>query len=159
MKVILKKDVQALGETGDIVEVKDGYARNFLFPQALAQVATSGAVKDRERNLAQIKAKAEKLHQQAKDQAEKIKSLGQLEIAAKSGESGKLFGAITTRRLAEIIQEKTGLEVDRRNISLNNPINHIGSYKLNLKLTSKVNVDLPVAVTASEIIKEKSNIE
>ena len=159
MKVILKKDVKALGETGDIIEVKDGYARNFLFPQELAQVATSGAIKDRERNLAQIKAKAEKLHQQAKNQAEKIQSLGQLEISAKAGESGKLFGAITTRKLAEIIQEKAGLEVDRRNISLNNPINHIGNYKMNLKLTSKVEVDLPVVVTASEIIKEKSNVE
>lgn len=154
MKVILKKDVQTLGETGDIVEVKDGHARNLLFPQGLAEVATPGAIKDRERNIARIKAKAEKLHQQAKDQADKILSLGQLEIAAKSGENGKLFGAITTRRLAEIIQEKTGLEVDRRNISLNNPINHLGNYKMNLKLTSKVEVDLPIVVNASEIIKE-----
>ena len=154
MKVVLTKDVQALGESGDVVEVKDGFARNYLLPQKLAEMATSGALKNREQNIVRIKAKAEKLHNLALEDAEKLKALGQVDIHAKSGENGKLFGAITTRRLAEIVQEKTGLEIDRRNISLNNPINHIGEYKMNIKLTSKVEVDLPVIVTASEIIKE-----
>ena len=157
MKVILKKDVQAVGETGDVIDVKDGYARNYLLPVGIAEIATEGALKNRERNLATIKAKAEKVNQQAVELAEKIKSLGQLEIPAKAGENGKLFGAITTRRLAEILQEKTGIEVDRRNISLNNPINHIGEYKMHIKLTSKVSVDLPVAISASELIKETAS--
>jgi len=155
MKVILKKDVQSLGETGDILEVKDGYARNYLLPLDFAQIATEGSLKNRDRNLARIKAKAEKLHQQALEQAEKIKALGQIEITAKAGENGKLFGAITTRKLAEVVQEKSGLEVDRRNISLDNPINHLGTYKMKLKLTSKVEVSLPVLVSASEIVKEE----
>ncbi len=159
MKVILKKDVRSLGETGDIIDVSDGYARNFLFPSNLAEVATDGALKNRERNLAVIKAKADKLHQQALVQAEKIKELGQLELSVKAGESGKLFGAITTRKLADLLKEKTEIDVDRRNISLNNPINHIGEYKMLLKLTSKVEVEIPVAVSASEIITEQAIAE
>lgn len=155
MKVILKKDVQALGETGDVLEVKDGYARNYLLPLSLAEIATEGALQNRDRNIARIKTKAEKLHQEALAQAEKINALGQIEITAKAGENGKLFGAITTRKLAEVILEKSGLEIDRRNISLDNPINHIGTYKMKLKLTSKVEVKLPVVISASEIIKEE----
>lgn len=154
MKVILKKDVQALGESGDIVEVADGHARNFLFPQNLAEPASDGALKHREQNIARIKAKAEKLHNQALEQAEILKSLGEIPISAKAGESGKLFGAVTTRKLADEIKERSGIEVDRRNISLNNPINHIGNYQMKIKLTSKVGVELQVNVTASEIIKE-----
>lgn len=155
MKLILKKDVQSLGESGDIVEVKDGFARNFLLPKDIAEVATDGALKNREKNLARIKAKAEKLHKESMDKAETIKSIGKLEIQAKAGETGKLYGAITTRKLAEELQEKTGIEVDRRNISLNNPINALGEYKMHIKLTSKVSVDMDVIVAASEIIKEE----
>lgn len=155
MKAILKKDVQSLGEAGDVIEVSDGYLRNYLLPSNLAEIATPGAIKNREQNLARIKAKAEKFHKQALEQAEKIKSLGQIEITAKAGENGKLFGAITTRRLADEIKEKSGIEVDRRNISLNDPINHIGEYKMHIKLTSKVEVELPVKVAVSEIIKEE----
>lgn len=156
MKVILKKDVQSLGETGDIVEVKDGYARNYLLPTSAAEIATDGALQNRERNLARIKAKAEKLHQDALGQAEILKGLGVINVSAKAGENGKLFGAVTTRRLAEIIKEKTNMEIDRRNISLDNPINHVGEYKMMIKLTSKVEVNLPVNVNASEIIKEET---
>ena len=158
MKIILKKDVQSLGESGDIVEVKDGYARNYLLPQSLAELATDGALKNRERNIARIKAKAEKLHAEAVSKADSIKALISLEISAKAGESGKLFGAITTRKLAEEVISRSGVEVDRKNISLNKPINMIGEYKMLIKLTSKVTVDLPVVVTASEVIKEETLI-
>lgn len=156
MKLILKKDVQSLGESGDIVEVKDGFARNFLLPKDLAELATEGALKNREKNLARIKVKAEKLHNEALERSETIKSLTKLEIQAKAGESGKLYGAITTRKLADELKEITGIEVDRRNISLNNPINALGEYKMLIKLTSKVSVDLPVLISASEIIIEET---
>ncbi len=159
MKLILKKDVQSLGESGDIVEVKDGFARNYLLPKDMAELATDGALKNREKNLARIKAKAEKVYNEALERTETIKSLGILEIKAKAGETGKLYGAITTRKLAEELQERTGLEVDRRNISLNKPINALGEYKMLIKLTSKVSADLPVAVVASEIIKEEVILE
>lgn len=154
MKIILKKDVQSLGEVGDVIEVKDGFARNYLLPQDKAEIATVGSLKNREVNLVRIKAKAEKLHQEALGKAAQIQSLEELEISAKAGENGKLFGAVTTRKLAEVLQEKTGIEVDRRNISIDKPINHVGTYKMNLKLTSKVEVNLPVSIVASEILKE-----
>lgn len=159
MKVILKKDVQSLGESGDIVDVKDGHARNYLLPYNFAELATEGALKNRERNIARIKAQAEKLHAEAVAKSDAIKAIGKLEITTKAGESGKLFGAITTRKLAEEITAKTGVEVDRRNISLNKPINIIGEYKMAIKLTSKVTVELPVIVAASEVFREEVLLE
>ena len=154
MQVILKKDVQNLGEAGDIVNVKDGYARNFLLPQSVAEIATEGALKNRENNLTRIKAKQEKLHQEALATAEKIEKFAKLELSAKAGESGKLFGTITTKKLTEELLAQAGIEVDRKNVSLNAPINKIGEYTMLIKLTSKVKCELAVVVTASEILKE-----
>ena len=154
MQVILKKDVQNLGEAGDVVNVKDGYARNFLIPQSAAELATKGALENREKNLARIKAKQEKLHAEALETAKKIEEFGKLELSAKAGESGKLFGTITTKKLTEELQTKSGIEIDRKNVSLNAPINKIGEYKMLIKLTSKVKCELAVVVTASEVLKE-----
>ena len=155
MEVILKKDVQNIGEAGDIVNVKDGYARNFLLPQNFAEIATKGAKENREKNLARIKAKQEKLHAEALEIAKKIEELGSIEFSAKAGESGKLFGAITTKRLAEEIKAKTNIDIDRKTISLEAPINKLGSFNMTIKLTSKVKVTLGVNVTASEVLKEE----
>lgn len=155
MEVILKKDVQNIGEAGDIVTVKDGYARNFLLPQNFAEIATKGAKENREKNLARIKAKQEKLHAEALENSKKIEEIGVLEFSAKAGESGKLFGAITTKRLAEEIKAKAGIEVDRKTISLDAPINKLGSFTMTIKLTSKVKVSLGVNVVASEVLKEE----
>lgn len=154
MQVILKKDVQNLGEAGDLVNVKDGYARNFLLPQNVAEVATEGALQNREQNLARIKAKQEKLHKEALEVSEKIEKFGELKLSAKAGESGKLFGTITTKKLAEELQAQAGIEVDRKNVSLNAPINKIGEYTMLIKLTSKVKTELKVSVSASEVVKE-----
>ena len=158
MKIILKKDVHSLGESGDVVTVKDGYARNYLLPYSLAELATDGALKNRQSNITRIKAKAEKAHAEAVERAEAIKAVGRLEITAKAGETGKLFGAITTRRLAEEVQLKSGIEVDRRNISLNKPINMVGDYTMVIKLTSRVSAELPIAISASEVFREEDLI-
>ena len=155
MQVILKKDVQNLGEQGDLVQVKDGYARNYLLPQNIAEIATAGALKNREQNLARIQAKQEKLHQEALAKAEQIEKFGKLELSAKAGESGKLFGTITTKKLCEELQAKSGIEFDRKTVSLNAPINKIGEYTMLIKLTSKVKTELTVVVTASEVLKEE----
>ena len=153
MQVILKKDVQNLGEAGELVNVKDGYARNFLLPKNFAEVATEGALKNREQNLARIQAKQEKLHQEALELAQKIEALEKLELSARAGESGKLFGTITTKKLAEELNAKLGTAIDRKIISLDAAINKIGEYKMLIKLTSKVKTELAVIVTASEVIK------
>ena len=154
MQVILKKDVQNIGEAGDLVNVKDGYARNFLIPKNFAEVATEGALKNREQNLARIQAKQEKLHQEALAKAAEIEKLGQIELSAKAGESGKLFGTITTKKLCEELKEKANIEVDRKTVSLNAPINKVGEFTMLIKLTSKVKTELKVVVTASEVVKE-----
>jgi len=154
MQLILKKDVQNLGEVGDLVTVKDGYARNFLIPNNLAQVATKGALAARERDMARIKSKAEKLHNEALAQAEKIEAVKTLNLSAKAGESGKLFGTITTKKLAEELLTQAGVEVDRKLITLDNPINKVGEYQMTIKLTSKVKAVLEVVVAASETLKE-----
>ncbi len=159
MQVILKKDVQNLGEAGDIVSVKDGYARNFLLPQNSAEIATKGALENREKNIARIKAKQEKLNAEAQEKAQKLEAFGKLELSAKAGESGKLFGTITTKKLAEEISSKAGVEVDRKSITLSSPINKVGDYKMIIKLTSKVKCELAVSVSASEIVKESLEVE
>ncbi len=159
MQVILKKDVQNLGEAGDIVSVKDGYARNFLLPQNSAEIATKGALENREKNIARIKAKQEKLNAEAQEKAQKLEAFGKLELSAKAGESGKLFGTITTKKLAEEISSKAGVEVDRKSITLSSPINKVGDYKMIIKLTSKVKCELAVSVSASEIVKESLDVE
>ena len=155
MQIILKKDVQNLGEAGDLITVKDGYARNFLLPYRYAELATEGALKNREKNLARIKSKQEKLHNEALDKAKKIEEFAKLELSAKAGESGKLFGTITTKKLTEELAAKSGIEVDRKNVSLDAPINKIGEYKMLIKLTSKVKTEIAVIVTASEVLQEK----
>ena len=154
MQVILKKDVQNLGEAGDLINVKDGYARNFLLPQKVAEVATDGALKNRDNNLARIKAKQEKLHQQSLEKAKEIEKIVKLELTAKAGESGKLFGTITSKKLSEELAAK-GIEVDKKNITVNAPINKVGEYTMLIKLTSKVKTELAIVVTASEILKEE----
>ena len=154
MQVILKKDVQNIGEVGDLVNVKDGYARNYLIPNSLAEVATAGALAQRERNIARIKAKAEKLHQEALATKEEIEKLEKITLSAKAGESGKLFGAITTKKLSEELLAKCGLEIDKKTIILDRPINHVGNFVMTIKLSSKVKAQLNVEVSASETIKE-----
>ena len=154
MQLILKKDVQNVGEAGDLINVKDGYARNFLIPNNLAEIATKGALEARERDIQRIKAKSEKLHKEALEKAEKIEAIGIIELSAKAGESGKLFGTITTKKLAEEILAKTNVEVDRKTIILDNPINKIGEFLMTVKLSSKVKAQVKVVVTASETIKE-----
>ena len=154
MQVILKKDVQNLGEAGEVVNVKDGYARNLLIPRNYAEVATEGALKNREQNIARIQAKQEKLHQEALAKAAEIEKLGKIELSAKAGESGKLFGTITTKKLCEELKEKANIEIDRKTVSLSAPINKVGEFTMLIKLTSKVKTELKVVVTASEIVKE-----
>ena len=154
MQLILKKDVQNVGEAVALINVKDGYARNYLLLNNLAEFATEGPLRASERNIQRIKAKSEKLHKEALEKAEKIEKIEVIELSAKAGESGKLFGTITTKKLAEELLNKTGVEVDRKTIILDNPINKVGEFLMTIKLSSKVKAQLKVVVSASETIKE-----
>lgn len=155
MQVILKKEIQNLGEIGDLVTVKDGYARNYLLPKNFVEIATAGALKNRELNIQRIEAKQEKLHKAALEKAATIEKFATIELSAKAGESGKLFGTITTKKICEELLAKSGIEIDRKAVSLNAPINKIGEYTMLIKLTSKVKTELAIVVTASEVVQEE----
>src|SRR5947207_162817 len=118
MKVILQKNIQALGKAGDVVEVAAGHFRNYLQPRGLAIVASEGALKKREEDLAVVRQKAEALHQAAVELAEKVTALGTLQLTAKAGEGGRLYGKITNKEIAHAITEKVGAEIDKRGIKL-----------------------------------------
>ena len=125
MQVILKKEVQNIGEAGDLVTVKDGYARNFLIPKNYAEIATEGALKNREQNIARIRAKQEKLNQEALAKVAELEKIGSIELSAKAGESGKLFGTITTKKLCEEIKAKSNIEIDRKSINYSRFVSHM----------------------------------
>ena len=125
-----------------------------MIPKNFAELATDGALKNREQNIARIKAKQEKLHNEALLKAAEIEKLEKIELTAKAGESGKLFGTITTKKLCEELKEVANIEVDRKMVSLSSPINKVGEFTMLIKLTSKVKTELKVIVTASEVIKE-----
>ena len=116
MQVILKKEVQNIGEAGDLVNVKDGYARNYLIPKDYAEIATEGALKNREQNIARLRAKQEKLHQEALAKAEQIEKIGSIELSAKAGESGKLLIKLTSKVKTELKVVVTASEVVKESV-------------------------------------------
>ncbi len=148
MEVILIKDVDSLGESGDVQNVADGYARNYLFPKGLAVKATTGARKDLSTRIERIRVKAEKKHQEDLEKSAKIEAIGVLILTARAGESGKLYGAVTTKELSRLITEKAGLEIERKSLKLNHPINRLGDYELQIRLSPRVQATLQVKVQA-----------
>ena len=133
MEVILKKNVNKLGYTNDIVSVKPGYGRNFLIPQGYAVLATASAKKAHAEVLKQKSHKEEKLLGQAQAIAEKIGSLD-ISIATKAGDKGKIFGYINTIQLSDALK-KAGFEVDRKSLKIKDePIKELGSYEAEVNL-------------------------
>jgi large subunit ribosomal protein L9 len=148
IQVILSEDVHALGVAGDIVNVKPGFARNFLVAQGKGVLATAERVHQVEHQQRVI---AEKRAKELKD-LEAVKArldATSLEIAAKAGEEGKLFGSVTTQNLADLLAEK-GLEVDRRKIVLPEAIKTLGEHKVAIRLRGDVVAEFKVTVTAAE---------
>ncbi|HZK18120.1 MAG TPA: 50S ribosomal protein L9 [Clostridia bacterium] len=146
MKVILKEDIKGLGKEGDVANVSDGYARNYLIPKGLAVAATSGNI----RSLKQLKKTAEKKQEKAIDAAQKlVQKLEGLTVVvnAKVGETGRLFGSVNNKDIAEILRKKHKIKVDRKKIVLRDPIKELGNYTLTVKLHPKVNTKLNVEVT------------
>jgi len=133
MKILLLKDVYHLGHAGDIKKVADGYGRNYLIPQGFAVMATAGALKQAE----SIRAKAEVIRKQMNTEmsavSERINGTW-ITFASKAGETGKLYGSITSQMVAEKISEKAGIEVDKRQIDIQ-PIRTLGEHKAHVRLT------------------------
>jgi large subunit ribosomal protein L9 len=148
VQVILREDVHALGDAGDIVSVKPGYARNYLVAQGKAMPATAERVHQVEHQQRVI---SEKRAKELKD-LESVKAkldATKLEIEAQAGEEGKLFGSVTAKNLADLLAEK-GLKVDRRKIVLAEPIKTVGEHKVAIRLRSDVVAEFTVTVTAAE---------
>lgn len=146
MKVILQHSVQKLGKAGDIVEAKPGYFRNFLQPRGLAVVAGTGTLKKREEDLEALKRKAEKVHQEAVDMAEKITNVGTIKISARVGDGGKLYGKVTHKEIAALIEKEVGSHIDKRLIKTNEDITSLGTYKVFVKTASDVQAELDLEV-------------
>ena len=147
MKIILKKEVAGLGEAGDIVEVKTGYALNYLVPQGFAAVGTPSAIKQHEETLRQRAHKEAKLVADAQALAAKIEA-AEVKLAAKVGESGKLYGAITAAQIAEAL-EAAGIEIDKKNITVPE-IKELGEFEAKVKCYKGVFANVKVAVAAEE---------
>ena len=145
MKVIFLKDVKGKGKKGDVKNVADGYAHNFLLKQGLAveasntNVKTLEAQKNKENNLA-----AEEL-EQAKELKERLEKIT-VELEAKAGEGGRLFGSITTKQIAAELQKKHGIKLDKRKMELNDGIRSLGHTKVAVKLHPEVSATLTVHV-------------
>lgn len=148
MQVILIKDVDTLGSQGDVVEVADGFYRNFLKPRKMVVEVTPGSMTDLQRRIDRIRAKAEKKYQDDLSRAQAINDLTLLVLEANAGEGGKLYGTITTKQLAEVLQEKTGLVLERRNVNVDRPINRTGDYTINIKFSNRVSTQLALQVNA-----------
>jgi large subunit ribosomal protein L9 len=144
MKVILKRDVKGLGHAGDVKDVKNGYARNFLFPSGAAALADAGALKNWERHKDEREAREAGIRGEAEAMAERLREL-KLEVAVKAGEKNRLFGSVTNVQIAELIA-KEGIEVDRHAIHLRVPIKTLGDYKVDVKLIPGVDAEMTVSV-------------
>ena len=146
MKVILREDVEKLGKAGEIVKVADGYGRNFLIPKGIAVTADVRNLKalDHERRV--IASRTKKILKDAESVAGKLSALS-VTIPARAGDEGKLFGAVTSRDIAEALA-KAGVAVDRKHIQLADPIKQVGDYKVKVRLASSVVPEVSVSVVA-----------
>jgi len=145
MKVILAADVKGLGKKGDLVNASDGYARNFLFPRKLAVEATDGNMKKVEFEKKALKDKELAMLAEAKLLATNIEKLV-IEIKTKAGEGGRLFGSVTSKEVAEKVEEISGIKIDKRKIDMPEPIKALGVKNVDLKLHPKVTAKLKVHV-------------
>lgn len=149
MKVILAKDVEGWGTIGDIIEVKRGFARNYLIPKGLAYEATDSNIKMVREILRQKARKLEREKQKAIEIAEKLKGI-EIEIKKPVGTTGKLYGSVTTADIAEALKEK-GIEVDKKKIMLRSPIRNIGTYNITIRLHPEVSETIKVHVVPENI--------
>ncbi|MGZ8572118.1 MAG: 50S ribosomal protein L9 [Actinomycetota bacterium] len=148
MKIILQKPVDKLGNPGDITEVADGYARNYLIPRGLAIKAEKGALKHAESLQRAHVSRTSKQKTEYEAVAAKLIAAGVLRIEARAGDEGKLFGSVTGVDVADAVQAQTGVAVDRRDVHLDEPIRSIGTHEVRVKLFQDVEPVITVEVVA-----------
>jgi len=148
MQLILVKDVEDLGRAGEIVEVKPGFARNYLLPQGIAYRATPANMKKLEHERRKLEDDAERALKTAAAFGEKLQGVA-VNFKARAGEEGKLFGSVTSGDIAESLAEQ-GIEIDRHLIRLDEPIKQLGVYKVPVRLHAEVKPEITVWVVAEE---------
>ena len=145
MKIILLQDVKSLGKQGEIVDVSDGYARNFILPKKVGLEANSKNMNDLKLQKANEEKKAQELLEAAKELA-KVLETKEVVVKMKSGEGGKTFGSISSKEIAAEAKKQCDLELDKKKIQLPEPIKALGAYEVTVKLHSKVSAKLKVKV-------------
>ena len=145
MKVILLQDVKSLGKKGEIVNVNDGYARNFILPKKMGVEATGKNLNDLKLQKNNEKKVAQEQLDSAKTLAEKI-GQGKVELAIKVGEGGRVFGSVSSKEIAAAVKEQMGLDVDKKKIQLKETIKSLGTHNVPVKLHPEVTVELKVIV-------------
>lgn len=146
MKVILKEDVKSLGKKGEIVEVSDGYARNFILKRNKGVEANAKNLNDLKLKKANDDKLAKEQYEMAKELGSKLES-GKIEVSIKTGEGGKAFGSVSSKEIAAEVKTQMDLEIDKKKIVLKDAIKALGTFKVPIKLHPKVTVELTVNVT------------
>ncbi len=149
MKVVLMQEVKGLGRPGQIKEVADGYARNYLLPKGLATIATAGAVKEVEQRQAAEAKRQAKLDDEMRSVGKKLDGTN-ITVRSKVGEGGKLYGSITTQDIAEALEKQANQTVDKRKIEIEEPIRHVGEYKVPVRLSKNVTANINLVVEGEE---------
>ncbi|MGE5372970.1 MAG: 50S ribosomal protein L9 [Solirubrobacterales bacterium] len=145
MKVILLIDVKKLGDKGEVKEVSDGYARNFLLPKGLAAEATEGRIHEMQESNKRVQDKKDKEEDKARRIGQKLGAQAVL-VKAKTGEGGKLFGAVTAKEIADAIKAQHKIEIDKKKIEMKDPIRHLGEFTIKVRLHPAVHFDMLVRV-------------
>ena len=146
MKLILQQEVKKLGKKGDVIEVSEGYARNYLLPQKLAIAATATNVNTAIQQKEAEARKTKRLLEEAKMYAAQIGKLT-VQVTVKTGEGGKLFGSVTSKDIADALQAQHGVELDKRKIELKDSIKALGEYPVTVKLHPEISAQIQVQVT------------
>jgi large subunit ribosomal protein L9 len=149
MKVILQKSVDKLGVPGDVVDVADGYARNYLMPRGLAVGASKGGVKHVESLRRAHTTKVSQAQAEAQEVADRL-TASPIKVRARVGEEGRLFGSVTAAEVAEEIERQTGVKVDRRDVRLDEPIRSVGVHQVTVHLFTDVDPAVPVEVEPAQ---------
>ena len=149
MKVILLKDVKNQGKKDEIINVSDGYARNFLFPQKLAVEATNGASKEIERKRAAEQAREAERRAAAEKTAAFLRGKV-ITVAVRCGEKGRLYGAVTGQEVADALEKQQGVTVDKRKIELKESIRQVGDYEVEVKVYPEITAKMKLKVVSGE---------
>ena len=145
MKVILLQDVKGKGKKGQMIEVSDGYARNFVLPKKLATEATADAVNTMRMNDKAAAEKAARERAEALEVSKKLRELT-LTVTAKGGGAGRLFGSVTNQEIADALAKQTGIKLDKRKIVIADPIKNVGTYTVTCKLGYEISAPLTVKI-------------